>query len=442
MEKKVYPKLNETLYTEVLPNGLTVTLLPKKDYHKTYGLFTTNYGSIDNQFIPINQKGFVEVPDGIAHFLEHKLFEKEDGDVFQKFGKQGAAANAFTSFTRTSYLFSTTESVAQNLETLLDFVQAPYFTAETVEKEKGIIAQEIQMYQDDPNWRLFFGIINNLYPKHPLHIDIAGTVASINQITAEDLYLCYQTFYHPSNMNLFVIGNLEPESMMALIRANQAAKAFPETQNIERKFPEEKITDIVRESSVYMPVSRPKSLVGIKGTAPYPKTDKERLRLKFSLQLFFQLLLGTTSKNYLRLYDSGLVDDSFEYEFSMDRSFYFADFGGDTGEPERLADELEKLLLGYESSEELTEKNLALLKKKMLGKFFQSLNSLEYIANQFSQVQMGELTLLDFPQIIEEIQLTDVLASAKQFVKPEAMSRFYMYPQDTESFDEVKKVST
>lgn len=227
MNKTEYEQINETLYHEVLPNGLTVYLLPKNDYHKTYGLFSTNYGSIDNEFIPYGEKEKVKVPDGIAHFLEHKLFEKEDGDVFQLFGKQGASANAFTSFTKTSYLFSTTDQVEKNLTTLIDFVQAPYFTEETVNKEKGIIGQEIQMYEDDPNWRMFFGILNNLYPTHPLHIDIAGTVESIDKITAQDLYTCYRTFYQPSNMVLFVVGKMEPEKLMKLIRENQEAKKFP-----------------------------------------------------------------------------------------------------------------------------------------------------------------------------------------------------------------------
>ena len=150
MNKKVYQQINETLYEEVLPNGLKVYLLPKADFHKTYGLFSTNYGSVDNHF-GFSPEALHQVPDGIAHFLEHKLFEKEDGDVFQTFGQQGASANAFTSFTKTSYLFSATDQIKLNLETLIDFVQAPYFTEETVEKEKGIIGQEIQMYDDDPN---------------------------------------------------------------------------------------------------------------------------------------------------------------------------------------------------------------------------------------------------------------------------------------------------
>ena len=180
------------------------------------------------------------VPDGIAHFLEHKMFEKEDGDVFQQFSKQGASANAFTSFTRTAYLFSSTSNVEKNLKTLIDMVQEPYFTERTVEKEKGIIGQEITMYDDNPDWRLYFGVIENMYHHHPVKIDIAGTIESISHITAELLYECYNTFYHPSNMLLFIIGPVNPEEIMDLIRKlNQDAKDYQDAPEIKRQFEEE-----------------------------------------------------------------------------------------------------------------------------------------------------------------------------------------------------------
>ncbi|MFC0360793.1 EF-P 5-aminopentanol modification-associated protein YfmH [Enterococcus canintestini] len=431
MMKKVYEKINEILYSEVLPNGLTVYLLPKPGYHKTYGLFTTDYGSIDNRFIPLGQEEFITVPDGIAHFLEHKLFEKETGDVFQDFGKQGASANAFTSFTKTSYLFSATDNIELNLTTLLDFVQEPYFTEASVNKEKGIIAQEIQMYQDDPNWRQFFGIINNLYPKHPLHIDIAGTVESIDEITAEDLYTCYHTFYHPSNMKLFVVGNIEPESIMALIKANQAAKDFPIPQSIKREFPAETLTDIKKSDRLEMPVTRAKGILGLKMlTADLPQDNRELLRFKTAASLLWQLLLGTTSKNYLNLYDAGVIDDTFGYEFNLDRTFCFADFGGDSDNPKELTKAVTAILLNYGKDPEINEANLNLLKKRMLGKFFQSLNSLEYIANQFNQNLFGDLTLFDLPEIIQSITLEDIYTCGQRLIKEEALSEFFMYPKE------------
>ncbi|MEX1541093.1 M16 family metallopeptidase [Enterococcus sp. C62] len=427
MNKTEYDQINETLYHEVLPNGLTVYLLPKNDYHKTYGLFSTNYGSIDNEFIPYGSDKKIKVPDGIAHFLEHKLFEKEDGDVFQLFGQQGASANAFTSFTKTSYLFSTTDQVEKNLTTLLDFVQAPYFTEETVNKEKGIIGQEIQMYEDDPNWRMFFCILNNLYPEHPLHIDIAGTVESIEAITADDLYTCYRTFYQPSNMVLFVVGKLEPEKLMELIRTNQNAKDFPPAQKIKRYFPDNN-GDIIAKSSMRSAITRDKFVLGIKGLDVLPAEGKELLRYKTALNLLFQLLLGNTSQNYLKMYNDGLIDDSFGFEFSLDREFHFADFSGDTDQPEKAAEKVKEILLHFEEDQELSEENLTLLKKKMLGQYFQTLNSLEYIANQFTQSLFGDQTLFDLPEIIESIQLADVLKVGRSFIKEEAFSEFYMQP--------------
>ncbi|MEB4621424.1 EF-P 5-aminopentanol modification-associated protein YfmH [Enterococcus sp. E4-223] len=428
MNKTEYEQINETLYHEVLPNGLTVYLLPKNDYHKTYGLFSTNYGSIDNEFIPYGEKEKVKVPDGIAHFLEHKLFEKEDGDVFQLFGKQGASSNAFTSFTKTSYLFSTTDQVEKNLTTLIDFVQAPYFTEETVNKEKGIIGQEIQMYEDDPNWRMFFGILNNLYPTHPLHIDIAGTVESIDKITAQDLYTCYRTFYQPSNMVLFVVGKMEPEKLMKLIRENQEAKNFPPKQEIVRYFPEN-TKEIIKQSALEAAITRDKFVLGIKGLDTLPQEGTELLRYKTAINLLFQMILGNTSRNYLAMYNQGIIDDSFGFEFSLDREFHFADFSGDTDEPEKAAEKVKEIILGFADDPEVSETNLDLLKKKMLGQYFQSLNSIEYIANQFTQSLFGDRTLFDLPEIIDSIQMKDVLAAGEAFISEEAFSEFYMRPK-------------
>ncbi|MCC4052704.1 EF-P 5-aminopentanol modification-associated protein YfmH [Enterococcus faecium] len=428
MNKTEYEQINETLYHEVLPNGLTVYLLPKNDYHKTYGLFSTNYGSIDNEFIPYGEKEKVKVPDGIAHFLEHKLFEKEDGDVFQLFGKQGASANAFTSFTKTSYLFSTTDQVEKNLTTLIDFVQAPYFTEETVNKEKGIIGQEIQMYEDDPNWRMFFGILNNLYPTHPLHIDIAGTVESIDKITAQDLYTCYRTFYQPSNMVLFVVGKMEPEKLMKLIRENQEAKNFPPKQEIVRYFPEN-TKEIIKQSALEAAITRDKFVLGIKGLDTLPQEGTELLRYKTAINLLFQMILGNTSRNYLAMYNQGIIDDSFGFEFSLDREFHFADFSGDTDKPEKAAEKVKEIILGFADDPEVSETNLDLLKKKMLGQYFQSLNSIEYIANQFTQSLFGDRTLFDLPEIIDSIQMKDVLAAGEAFISEEAFSEFYMRPK-------------
>ncbi|MFZ2558160.1 MAG: pitrilysin family protein, partial [Lactococcus raffinolactis] len=234
MEIKKYPQVGETLYKEVLDNGLLVYYLPKPEFNKTYGLFTTNFGSLDTRFVPRGGSDMQTFPEGIAHFLEHKLFEKKDGDAMNFFGTLGANSNAFTSFTRTSYLFSTMENVEPNVELLLDFVQEPYFTQASVEKEQGIITQEIQMYQDDADFRLFFGLLQNLYPESPLAADIAGTPKSIRRISAEDLYENYRTFYHPGNMTLFLTGPFEVSEMSDLVAKNQAEKRFEPIVPIQR----------------------------------------------------------------------------------------------------------------------------------------------------------------------------------------------------------------
>src|SRR5699024_3529461 len=264
MIKKHYDQINETIYTKTLKNGLPVTLLPKAEMSKTFAIFTTDYGSIDQSFVPLTGSEQVTVPDGIAHFLEHKLFEKEDRDVFMDFGKLGASANAYTSFTKTAYLFSATKHIEENVETLLDFVQEPYFSDDSVEKEKGIIEQEIKMYDDQVDWRAFMGTIEAMFDSHPVNIDIAGTVPSIYKITKEDLYLCYETFYHPSNMTLFIIGNFDPESLMELIEKNQNSKSFEQAKDIERFFPEEGEEVAKKSLEITMPVSIPKMTIGIK----------------------------------------------------------------------------------------------------------------------------------------------------------------------------------
>src|SRR5699024_3921007 len=222
------------------------------------------YGAIHRKFTPIGETEQIEVPDGIAHFLEHKLFEKEDRDVFTDFLSQGASPNAYTSFTKTAYLFSTTKKTIENVTTLLDFVQDPYFSHASVEKEKGIIGQEIKMYDDQPDWQAFMGAIKNMYPNHPVHIDIAGTVDSIADITKDHLYTCYHTFYHPSNMVLCVAVNFDENDMMQTIEENQSAKTFKETEPIQREYPEESTAVAVKENTIHMPVMIPKVTVGIK----------------------------------------------------------------------------------------------------------------------------------------------------------------------------------
>ena len=329
MEKIEFKQLQEELYHEKLENGLEVYILPKKGFNKTFATFTTKYGSIDNHFVPLGSEEYIKVPDGIAHFLEHKLFEKEDGDVFQQFSKQGASANAFTSFTRTAYLFSSTSNVELNLDTLMDFVQEPYFSEKTVEKEKGIIGQEITMYDDNPDWRLYYGVIQNLYENHPVRIDIAGTVESISHINKDLLYECYGTFYHPSNMLLFVVGPVNVEQTMKQIKDNQNKKQFEPVTEIKRQFPNEPVAAAEKKQVLQMNVQTSKCLVGIKANQ-VDQSGSDMLRNELSLNIILDILFGKSSDHYQKLYSEGLIDDSFSYDYSQEKGFGFAMIGGDT----------------------------------------------------------------------------------------------------------------
>ncbi|MDN6030541.1 MAG: insulinase family protein, partial [Lactococcus plantarum] len=309
MEIKRYSQVGETLYKEVLDNGLVVYYLPKPDFHKTYGLFTTKFGSLDTTFVPRGSETMKTFPEGIAHFLEHKLFEKEAGDAMNFFGELGANSNAFTSFSRTSYLFSTREQVDKSVTLLLDFVQEPYFTQASVEKEQGIITQEIQMYQDDADFRLFFGLLQNLYPNSPLASDIAGTPQSIREISADDLYDNYHSFYHPANMTLFLTGPFDVSNMATLVEKNQSQKRFGNKLDIKRApFISGKQ---VMSNALYFDVTIPKLALGFRGYDTLPAEDLARFEYKLAVQVMLTMLFGNTSSQYERLYNQGLIDDSF-----------------------------------------------------------------------------------------------------------------------------------
>ncbi|QOJ83545.1 EF-P 5-aminopentanol modification-associated protein YfmH [Bacillus subtilis] len=400
-----YEQLQETLYHEKMSNGLDVYVLPKKGFNKTYAVFTTKYGSIDNRFVPLGKNEMVHVPDGIAHFLEHKLFEKADGDVFQDFSKQGASANAFTSFTRTAYLFSSTSNVERNLETLIDFVQDPYFTEKTVEKEKGIIGQEINMYDDNPDWRLYFGVIENMYKEHPVRIDIAGTVESISHITKDLLYECYETFYHPSNMLLFIVGPVDPEAIISQVRENQGKKQYTDQPEIKRKEVKEQEAVFRKEKEIKMNVQGPKCLVGLKSKNPF-KLGKELLKHELSMNLLLEALFGKSSAQYESLYEKGDIDETFSFDFTAEYGFGFAAIGGDTPEPDQLAEDISSMLL--RAGELITAEKIELARKKKIGTFLKALNSPEYIANQFTRYAFLDMSLFDVVTVLEQITLEDV----------------------------------
>lgn len=428
MDRIQFQQLDEELFYKKLANGLDVYILPKKGFNKTFATFTTKYGSIDNHFVPLGQKEYKKVPDGIAHFLEHKLFEKEDGDVFQVFSKQGASANAFTSFTRTAYLFSSTADVDKNLKLLIDFVQDPYFSEKTVEKEKGIIGQEIQMYNDNPDWRNYFGAIENMYHHHPVKIDIAGTIDSIAQINKDLLYECYNTFYHPSNMLLFVVGPVSPEELMEKIKSNQDSKPFTEQSEIKRQFEEEPSSVHEKEKILPMNVQTSKCMFGIKGTFAGQKGE-EMLKTELTLQLMLDMLFGQSSENYRDLYDEGLIDDTFSYDYTQEESFGFALIGGDTRDPEKLTSTLKEILMKAKSGENLKEESLERVKKKKIGTFLRALNSPEFIANQFTRYAFNEMDLFGVVPMLEKISFEDVKKYATDFIDEERFTVCHVVPK-------------
>lgn len=401
-----YEHVDELLYTKKLANGLTVFLLPKTHVHKTFAIFMTNYGSMDNTFIPLHGQEPIRVPDGIAHFLEHKLFEKKDRDVFADFAKLGASANAYTSFTKTAYLFTTTENVNENVRTLIDFVQEPYFSDASVEKEKGIITQEILMYQDQPDWVSYMQTIKNMYHELPIHIDIAGTVTSIQEITKEDLYTCYETFYHPHNMVLFIIGNFAVEELSALIEENQAQKQFSAQHEIKRFYPEEPSAVVTREKVMHMPVELPKVNVGIKARANFADRN-DQLKTELIQQMLLDYFFSPSGAFYHNLLAEQLIDESFEYSTTVEKQFNFTMLGGNTLYPDKLVAKLRDLLLQMKTIT-ITEEQFTLMKKKKIGDTLRAMNSLENIANQYVHYYFQDIDYFTIIPFIQNLTLHDL----------------------------------
>ncbi|WP_127592475.1 EF-P 5-aminopentanol modification-associated protein YfmH [Paenibacillus lautus] len=419
MESIHYDNLQETLYYEVMDNGLHVYVLPKPGFQKTYATFATKYGSVDNHF-KVEGESETRVPDGIAHFLEHKMFEEPEGDIFAKFASNGASANAFTSFDQTVYLFSATENIHENLETLINFVQNPYFTDQNVEKEKGIIGQEINMYQDNPDWRVYFGLIEAMYKVHPVHIDIAGTVESIGTITKEDLYTCYNAFYHPSNMLLFVVGGVDPEETMNLIRSNQAGKSYEKQGSIERIFdPEPQGVEEKRRES-RLAVSLPKCLFGFK-EKQVGLTAEEQLRRDLTTKLMMDLLFGSSTELYQQLYDEDLISDSFGHEYNSSPQYAFSAVGGDTKDPDqllaRIRTEVDELKgTGFQASD------FERARKKKMGGYLRMLNSPENIAHEFTRYQFRGADFFKVLPVYESITLEDVNRRLQEHVDWEQLA--------------------
>lgn len=413
MQKKYYQTINETLYHETMANGLNVYLLKKEGFSKTYGLFATNFGSVDTSFVPLNEAEMMKVPDGVAHFLEHKMFEMEDGDASDKFSLLGASTNAFTSSSRTAYLFSTGSNEMQCTELLLDFVQDLYLTEENVEKEKGIIGQEIKMYDDDPDWQNYFGAIQNLYHKHPFAIDIAGTVESVNATTKEQLETCYRTFYHPSNMVLFVCGQINPEEMMDMIRENQLKKGFTKVNDIQRLIVDEPKTIKNKEIVQYMDVFMPKITMAIK-VNNIPVEPKKRVKREMATQLVLDYLFSKSSKVYNDWVNNEWINDTFGGYYIQERDYACIQFGGDTNHVDELKCALIDLVSKLPTSQ-IPMDDFERLKRKMMGAYVMSFNSIENIANHFIRYYFEDFSSFDLIDTLNELNYDDVLEALQLF---------------------------
>lgn len=421
-----YPTLKETLYFEEMPNGLKVYLLPKVGFSKTYGLFSTRFGSVDTTFVPLHEQDMIKIPDGIAHFLEHKMFEMEDGDASEAFAKLGASTNAFTSSSRTAYLFSTTSHEKECIELLLDFVQDIYLTDENVEKEKGIINQEIGMYDDDPDWRCYFGSIQNLYQHHPVKIDIAGTVETVASIDKATLEKCYHTFYHPSQMMLFVVGHIDPDEIMKLIQDNQQQKHFSKENPIQRAVVNEPLDVAQKEAVLHMDVTMPKIIVSMKINTILTK-PQERLKRELAMNLFLDIFFAKSSSLYAEWLNEELINDSFSAQFTQERDYCFLQIGGDTLYPEQLK---EKILYFIEHIHEydIRQEDFLRLKKKTMGIMISLFNSPESIANMFSRYYFEGIMIFDLIDCLNALTMDDLMSLRDLFDEHYATS-FTILPQ-------------
>lgn len=404
MKKEIFKSdIGESYVKVTHPSGLKIYVLEKSGFKSTYALFGTKYGSIDTAFSR-NGQAEITVPEGIAHFLEHKLFESEDGDAFSRFAVTGASANAYTSFDRTCYLFSCGDKFYENLEILLDFVQHPYFTEDTVRKEQGIIGQEIRMYDDNPGWCVFFNLLSALYVNHPVKIDIAGTVESIAKIDANLLYECYNTFYNPQNMFLCVAGNVKAEEVLLCVEKGLKEKqpisimrsTFNEPDNLNKDYTEQSAE-----------VSIPLFAFGFKEACPEPlKTLKERIAMSIALEI----LAGDSSSLYKKLTENELINDEFDTEYFTGYGYASIIFSGESKNPRAVKEEIistvESIVKnGFDKS--VFER----VKRAFYGDAVRRFNSVDGIATQLVECAMCDYDLFSELEILSNIEYDDIYKS-------------------------------
>ena len=420
-EEKYYPAVKEMVYRTRLSNGLTVALLPKKEFKEVYGSVTVQFGSVDTLVTEVD--GDVKkYPAGIAHFLEHKLFEREDSsDLMSAFTSLGADSNAFTSFTKTSYLFSATDHLLENLDLLDELVTSAHFTEDSILREQDIIQQEREMYQDDPDSCLFFSTLANLYPGTPLATDIVGSEESISQINLTNLQENFTRFYKPVNMSLFLVGNFDVDKVQDYFERKELEDL--DVQEVAReKFV---LQDVKQTDSMRMEVSSPKLAIGVRGKREVAEADCYRHHIL--LKLLFAMMFGWTSDRFQKLYESGKIDASLSLEVEVTSRFHFVMLTMDTKEPVALSHQFRKAIRNFTKDLDITEEHLDIIKREMFGEFFSSMNSLEFIATQYDAFEHGE-TIFDLPKILQEITLEDVLDAGHHLIDEGDIVDFTIFP--------------
>lgn len=420
-EEKYYPAVKEMIYRTRLSNGLTVALLPKKEFKEVYGSVTVQFGSIDTLVTEVD--GDVKkYPAGIAHFLEHKLFEREDSsDLMSAFTSLGADSNAFTSFTKTNYLFSATDHFLENLELLDELVTSAYFTEDSILREQDIIQQEREMYQDDPDSCLFFSTLANLYPGTPLATDIVGSEESISQINLTNLQENFTRFYKPVNMYLFLVGDFDVEQVQDYFERKELKDL--DVQEVVR---EKIVLQAVKQTdSMRMEVSSPKLAIGVRGKREVAEADCYRYHIL--LKLLFAMMFGWTSDRFQKLYESGKIDASLSLEIEVTSRFHFVMLTMDTKEPVALSHQFRRAIRNFTKDLDITEDHLDIIKREMFGEFFSSMNSLEFIATQYDAFEYGE-TIFDLPKILQEITLEDVLEAGHHLIDEGDIVDFTIFP--------------
>lgn len=393
--------LGDSYYVINHPTGLKIYVMPKENYSSTYAVFGTKYGSIDTRFKRSDSDRWTEVPEGIAHFLEHKLFESEDLDAFARYAKTGASANAYTSFDKTCYLFQCSDNFKESLKILLDFVQNPYFTAETVQKEQGIIGQEITMYYDVAGWMSTFNLLRCLYHKHPVRIDIAGTVESISQITDKLLYDCYNTFYNLNNMALAVVGNATVDDVMEI--CDEYLKPA-QPLSIEKSFEDEPREIVMDYEEYHLAMSVPEFSFGYKEACAKPLPSA---RDCIETSILLNILVGDTSPLYKELYDNGLINDSFGKEYFFGYGYEAILFEGESSNPKAVADAI-KAEIARVKKEGIDKELFECVRRASYGKEIMSFNDIDTIANGIIASDFYDWGIFDALDIYRDVTVEDI----------------------------------